>query len=220
MDLRLAIEAAALTAIYPSQGQFDGLQYCATGLAGEIGEIYNKLKKCMRTGWLISDEKREEMGAEIGGALWYALQIFRELEGCVCESEKVLLLPIDQLQGRICNPESWTSFEDAFPCPLKQVNVGLTVATTASHGICTLLIQCEDKRVKECTSWETGGVYGRTVFERNLQVLAGLCMVATSLGFKLSEILEANLALLAARSEKGTLMGDGDGIDGGSRTVG
>lgn len=46
--------------------------------------------------------------------------------------------------------------------------------------------------------------------------LSGLCDV---LGYSLQDVAQANLAKLAARKAAGTIVGDGDGIQGTGRTV-
>ena len=45
LKIKEYIERASETAIYPYKDDFWGLDYCITGLVGECGEVYNKLKK-------------------------------------------------------------------------------------------------------------------------------------------------------------------------------
>jgi len=60
---------AIKTAIYPRKS---GLQYLTLGLAGEIGEIANKIKKVYRDhDGQIPDAMKADIAAEVGDALWY-----------------------------------------------------------------------------------------------------------------------------------------------------
>jgi NTP pyrophosphatase (non-canonical NTP hydrolase) len=48
------------------------------GIAGETGELAEKLKKLLRDdGGIFSDEKRESLKREIGDVLWYLSQLSR-----------------------------------------------------------------------------------------------------------------------------------------------
>lgn len=68
---------ALKTAIYPDRG--NNLYYPALGLGGEAGEVLNKVKKIMRDcNGVLTDEKRTEIGKEIGGVLWYAAALADE----------------------------------------------------------------------------------------------------------------------------------------------
>lgn len=69
----------ARTAIYPGQGEIGGVLYTALGL-GEAGETQNKVKKILRDdGGIITPERREAIGKEMGGTLWYLSQLATEL---------------------------------------------------------------------------------------------------------------------------------------------
>ena len=74
-------QSTKTTAIYPDagkQGSLQSLSYCALGLAGEAGEIANKVKKLLRDGDSFS--KRDAIAAELGDVLWYLSQLATELE--------------------------------------------------------------------------------------------------------------------------------------------
>lgn len=72
-------EKAHVTAHYPEYGthSLNAVMYCALGLAGEAGEVANKIKKLVRDG--DSPEKRRAIVKEIGDTLWYIPQLLREL---------------------------------------------------------------------------------------------------------------------------------------------
>ena len=66
------------TAIYPNAGK-DWI-YPTLGLAGEAGEIANKMKKVIRDkNGKIDEEVRESMKGELGDILWYVAQVATEL---------------------------------------------------------------------------------------------------------------------------------------------
>ena len=67
------------TAIYPEDKK---VIYPAFGLAGEVGEIMEKLKKIMRGGGDVQNmdnNNKEELKKEIGDVLWYLSAISRDL---------------------------------------------------------------------------------------------------------------------------------------------
>ena len=61
-------EMAKTTAIYDKQHK---ILYPALGLAGEAGEVANKVKKLIRDGYENNKDYRADIGAEIGDVLWY-----------------------------------------------------------------------------------------------------------------------------------------------------
>lgn len=71
---------ASQTAIYPNQQSFAGLMYCSLGLAGEVGELCNKIKKIYRDySCTIPAEAFNDLEKEIGDCQWYLAQICNEL---------------------------------------------------------------------------------------------------------------------------------------------
>ena len=71
---------ATRTASIPKekQGTEYDLMYFCLGLAGETGELIEKIKKVLRNdNAVLSDEKRAMIKFEIGDVLWYLSQIAR-----------------------------------------------------------------------------------------------------------------------------------------------
>jgi len=68
---------AATTAIYPDEHR---ILYPAFGLAGEAGEVANKVKKLIRDGPdNRPDTWREDIASEIGDVLWYCAALATDL---------------------------------------------------------------------------------------------------------------------------------------------
>ncbi len=77
MNLSEYQQAAKTTAIYPEQYR---VFYPALGLAGEAGEIANKVKKILRdTNGAVTEQRRDELSGEIGDILWYAAALASDL---------------------------------------------------------------------------------------------------------------------------------------------
>jgi len=71
-------DAAEATAVYPNKG--DNLYYPALGLAGEAGEVCEKIKKIMRDQNGEFDHNNvEDLTKELGDVLWYVAMIAAEL---------------------------------------------------------------------------------------------------------------------------------------------
>lgn len=90
MTLSSYQKVAASTAIYPTQ---HAITYPALGLAGEAGEVANKVKKIIRDGKL----DKFALGAEIGDCLWYIAALCRDLNLDLGEIAKANL---EKLQDR------------------------------------------------------------------------------------------------------------------------
>ncbi len=71
---------AGKTAIYPRVG--DNFIYPTLGLAGETGEVVEKVKKLVRGGVEklqdVPEDKKQEIAKELGDMLWYISQMATE----------------------------------------------------------------------------------------------------------------------------------------------
>ncbi len=97
MELNEYQELASRTAEYPEIGGL-GLTYPAMGLAGEAGELLNKIKKIWRDqGGELEEEVREGLVDELGDVLWYVARLARELDA---DLETVGRRNVEKLAGR------------------------------------------------------------------------------------------------------------------------
>jgi NTP pyrophosphatase (non-canonical NTP hydrolase) len=82
MDFKDYQIQAYKTAIYPKQIK---IVYPAMGLAGEAGEVANKIKKLMRDDNLglttdqVDRQKAEEAADELGDVMWYVAVLAQDL---------------------------------------------------------------------------------------------------------------------------------------------
>ncbi|MEK7109185.1 MAG: nucleoside triphosphate pyrophosphohydrolase family protein [Patescibacteria group bacterium] len=81
MDFDEYQKLAGRTAMYAKQDKEFILMYLCMGIAGEGGEVIEKIKKVIRNdGGAISNEKRQDLKKEIGDVLWYLSQLSGELD--------------------------------------------------------------------------------------------------------------------------------------------
>jgi len=84
---------ASETAIYPKTLE-GGVYYTAIGLAGEVGELLNKIKKIARDKAQIS---KEDITSELGDVLWYLSQLATEMG---IDMEEVAKYNLEKLKNR------------------------------------------------------------------------------------------------------------------------
>lgn len=78
MDFNTYQAESRKTAIYPNVGQ--NFIYPTLGLAGEAGEVAEKIKKVLRdNNGTIAQEQKELLKKELGDVLWYVSQLASEL---------------------------------------------------------------------------------------------------------------------------------------------
>lgn len=78
MDFNEYQQKAVSTAIY---GAGNAVVYPALGLAGEAGEVAEKIKKMLRDDdGILTPERKDAIKKEIGDVLWYAAALARDCE--------------------------------------------------------------------------------------------------------------------------------------------
>jgi NTP pyrophosphatase (non-canonical NTP hydrolase) len=89
-------ELSRRTATYPGAG--DNIVYPTLGLAGEAGEVAEKVKKLLRDdGGVMSDDRREALAGELGDVLWYVAQVATEAR---LDLEEIAQGNLDKLLSR------------------------------------------------------------------------------------------------------------------------
>jgi NTP pyrophosphatase (non-canonical NTP hydrolase) len=96
-------QKARETAMYPGAGH--NFIYPTLGLAGETGEVVEKIKKLMRNDGVVSAnqipaEKRAEVAKEMGDVLWYLAQLGTELGITVEEMAQMNLEKLNSRKAR------------------------------------------------------------------------------------------------------------------------
>ncbi|MFA5178295.1 MAG: nucleoside triphosphate pyrophosphohydrolase family protein [Candidatus Paceibacterota bacterium] len=87
---------ARKTAIYPNKD--NNFIYPTLGLAGEAGEVAEKIKKVLRDNQgIVSEEKKIEITKELGDVLWYVANLSQELG---ISLEEVAQKNIEKLKSR------------------------------------------------------------------------------------------------------------------------
>ena len=101
MDFNEYQKESRKTALHPNAG--DNLPYLALGVAGEAGEVADKVKKFIRDNGFTSmkdltQEQKTDLGKEIGDILWYIAQIATE---CGLSFEEVAKMNIEKTHSRL-----------------------------------------------------------------------------------------------------------------------
>ena len=80
MDFNEYQKLASRTATFNDNSAVSPLVYLALGVAGESGEVVEKIKKIVRNdGGKVSSEKKEDLKKELGDVLWYLSQMAQVL---------------------------------------------------------------------------------------------------------------------------------------------
>ena len=85
------------TAIYPDAG--NNFIYPTLGLAGESGEVAEKIKKVLRdNNGAVDEGRRDDIAKELGDVLWYVAQVASELG---LSLDEIAGLNIEKLYSRL-----------------------------------------------------------------------------------------------------------------------
>lgn len=102
MDFDSYQKFTSKTAIYPVIGK--KFVYPALGLAGETGEVLEKIKKIFRDeNGRLTKEKKQELKKELGDVLWYLSQLSLQLGFSLSEVAEANIdkLAIRQKTGKL-----------------------------------------------------------------------------------------------------------------------
>ncbi len=95
MNVNVYQEKAVATAIYPESHK---ITYPALGMAGEAGEVANKVKKIIRDGKKsLPDDWQQQLASEIGDVLWYCAALARDLDMSLAT---IMAANLDKLKAR------------------------------------------------------------------------------------------------------------------------
>lgn len=95
MSLNEYQKGALETAVYPEQYR---VIYPALGLAGEAGEVADKIKKVIRDeGGKVDEQRRMDVAKEIGDVLWYCAVLASDLG---FELEEIGRMNYEKLKSR------------------------------------------------------------------------------------------------------------------------
>lgn len=94
--------SAAETAVYPGQGTKAGLAYVTLGLAGEAGEVANKVKKLLRDhpGEAVTSAQAVQIAEEAGDVLWYLAMVCDELRASLGTVAALNLAKLESRKAR------------------------------------------------------------------------------------------------------------------------
>ena len=88
-------QGALETAIYPKEYK---IIYPSLGLAGEAGEVCDKIKKIIRNNNCeVSDDKKREIAKELGDVLWYIATLANDID---YKLEDIARMNYDKLHSR------------------------------------------------------------------------------------------------------------------------
>lgn len=204
MNLNDYINLASQTAIYPNRGSFEGLEYCVMGLVGEVGEVYNVLKKCIRDdNYKLTDDKKKRLRSEMGDIMWYSSQIFFELQTTSEYFDK----DIDQWSKDMV--EKIPKFADHMT-EIDKLRIAFSPVLSNAFDC----IQNFDKIKFDGISKEDTDKLGLKIANKVLHLVTILIIISNMLDIPSFEIiLQDNLNLLNKRKDEGKLKGSGEGLD-------
>ncbi len=171
------------TAQYP-QGE-DGVDYIMLGLAGEAGEVLNKLKKVIRGDYELTNDKKLAIAYELGDVMWYVAQVVRRYR--LTFKNNVVADKFEVLQEKNNAP---FNFKD----------LCRNAATLNKLGADTL----SNYYFVKDNSWQM------KLALQSIMILTA--MMASRLGTTIEDIVNNNYEKLTARKKIGTIKGDGDGV--------
>lgn len=182
---------ARSTAIYPRQGR--NSLYPTLGLIGEIGEITNKISKVIRDdNDQITEQRRQEIGDEIGDALWYIANLCYELSIFFTDSTEFNMNQLVNIPPNILHVDNKDLYIE-----ILEIQSSLSIISEEIKYV----------NFAVCTHSET-----QRYLRNNIgMVLFHLYTISILLNLDLREIATQNIEKLFNRKDRGVLGGSGDG---------
>lgn len=196
------VTQSASTALYPHRGAYGGLTYIICGLAGEVGECFEVIKKIIRDNdGKITDTSR--IKSEVGDVLWYWSQLLFESGTDVGESD----LMADDLQESVVSKY----FTDTQP--LKMGDPVFLYQQIFLLSRCHIAISEILRSYDKIGSSEDFDEHGKEISRLTVNILKILGIFLSTMDIKLSEVMQMNLDKLSARKDAGKLQGSGEALD-------
>lgn len=194
------VAGASTTAIYPGRKSIDGLGYVVMGLAGELGEVFEVLKKIHRDdAGEFTPEKIERLKSECGDVFWYLSQVIFEVATLKTENEK----DVDITQAQFY--KDWKGSEGSAQelSTLKQQKFFISSIHEVVSQILSISIELE------YGVEDTEEVFNEVM--RNINTISVVMMIfLANIDIKVEDVLKANLDKLSARKEAGKIGGSGE----------
>lgn len=180
-----------------------GITYCVTKLAGEIGEVNDKLSKVIADNLSgdVSDEvfgrrlsDRQAIVLELGDVTWYVAALANELGSSIVVLRKAYAFdPVSTPDGH------------------EIIGGGLRLSALVGNILETTGKFIRDKGGDGTnTSFLADQPYTNTVLTYLSAILDRVDLLAAKFGHEITDVLEANVKKLTDRRERGTLRGSGD----------
>ena len=199
MNFKDYIEGAKSTAIYPGQSTFKGLGYVVSGLAGEVGEVFEVIKKIIRdSAGVITANTKQRLFEECSDCFWYSSQIFNELN---TESD-MFNINVNKLQEECFKGFTGTTnslLEDKLT---QQRSILIKVHSLVSNIL-------NDYSFAELNGCNEGDEYLQNISNNTSKVLLSLFVFLKNIELNVEDVLKYNLDKLSSRKERGVLSGSG-----------
>ena len=207
MKFKGYVEGARSTAIYPFMGEQDGLDYALTGLAGELGEMFNVVQKMMRDDrWDITEAKIAKLSQESGGVMWYISQAYKELKIDDEEIEESYVCDIHDI--------FYEEHAEDISEYIKKYGQLKAFRKLMTESLAFAMSLLDDFDAAEAND----DVYGVEMLKEMGDLLylsfSSFSAAIGILDIDLGDVCKDNLKLLAAREKAGTITGSGDGVKG------
>lgn len=184
-------QVARTTAKYPDAGE--NLYYPALGLAGEAGEVFEKVAESVRTAEYLSEESHALLSKEFGDVLWYSAALASEL---------------GMLLSEVTLEESVEVFQASRVVP-QDGDLGPLLACLDLAAACGAVAE-RAKKVMRDRSGVLDDVSRGHLASALLLVLERLAVLGLLLEVELSVAAEQNAEKLADRARRSVLSGEGD----------